>query len=110
LENKKLDSKSLSVDVRKSFKNVTERGNRWFEYKKPVDNIKVEAYAKWKEECPKIAPGPQHYWKTLTFKETKGGKKKDDEVQNDDGEKKIYLCNRRKTDKALYKPMRSHIF
>lgn len=74
---------------------------------------KPEQYDKWKEENPPKYPGPQQYFKTPLQKFEKKKKKKDDEegVAGDTGdEKKEFYSDRKKIDKRIYKPMKSHIF
>jgi hypothetical protein len=89
---------------------VTHRGNINFTYKKKTDNMEVEQYAKWREENPGVWPGPQHYWKTMPPRKGKPRKKDEDPPTEDKNGNKLYLMDRKKTDKVLYKPMKRHIF
>jgi hypothetical protein len=59
-----------------------------------------------------VQPGPQHYWKTMPYNKLQKNKKTGEEKAPEqvEGQPKIYLLNREKTDKRIYKPMRSHIF
>jgi len=71
---------------------------------------KPEQYDKWKEENPMKWPGPQQYFKTPFVTLEKKKTKKGEEEAADDGEKKEIYCDRKKTDKRIYKPMKGHIF
>jgi len=97
-------------DVRKTFYNVTHRGNIHFEYKKPTDFNDDEhtAYREWKTIAPNKHVGPQHYWKTLPY--DKSHKKRKEELNQDDDKPKTYYLDRKLTDKRVYKPMKTHIF
>lgn len=73
---------------------------------------KSEQYDKWKEETPAKWPGPQQYFKTPLVSVQKKTKKKGEEAEAavDDGDKKEFYTDRNKTDKKIYKPMKTHIF
>ena len=73
---------------------------------------KPEQYDKWKEENPAKWPGPQQYFKTPLekFEVTKIKNGEEGEAAADDGDKKEFYSDRRKTDKRIYKPMKGHIF
>jgi hypothetical protein len=68
-----------------------------------------------KERSPLRNPGPQQYFKTPMVKFPQGGspKKIAEEKtpkEEGEGENKIYYLNRDKTDKRVYKPMKSYFF
>jgi hypothetical protein len=57
-------------------------------------------------------PGPQNYWKSPAIKENKRSPKKEKEAseEGEEGSPKVYYMTREKTDKRVYKPMRSYVF
>jgi|LauGreDrversion4_2_1035121.scaffolds.fasta_scaffold310086_5 hypothetical protein len=74
---------------------------------------KSEQYDKWKEENPSKWPGPQQYFKTPIERFEKKKKKKGDEegaAMEAEDDKKEFYSDRKKIDKRIYKPMKSHIF
>jgi hypothetical protein len=73
---------------------------------------KSEQYETWKTANPPKYPGPQQYFKTPLQKFEKKKKKKDEEeaVAMEGEENKEFYSDRKKIDKRIYKPMKSHIF
>lgn len=77
---------------------------------------KTEQFEKAKEINPgDKSPGPQKYWKSPKFKFI-NGKSQPIEIQDtletdqNGNEVKQYIMKREKTDKRIYKPMKSYIF
>lgn len=69
-------------------------------------------YKTWAKENPKMHPSSTYYWKTKPLnkdfkKENK--RKKYETVVNDNG-LKTYFVDRSVTDKAISRPMSSHLF
>jgi len=79
-----------------------------------LNDEEKEIHKKWTEERPKKKPGPQNYWKTIPYSKLKNSKSvnspsKYSTVENSDGSKTL-MIDRKVTDKAVYKPVATHIF
>jgi len=94
--------------------NVNDRFKRlYFGYHQP--SKPTDQYNTWKEANANPSyPGPQQYFKTKveTFEKKKKKSAEDEEqpVAAEEGEKKVHYSDRKKMDKMVYKPMKTHIF
>jgi hypothetical protein len=103
--------KDFNLHITNAYNTVRDKGKFHFKYTLPNQRKTEdqEVYDKWKEECPKKYVGPQHYWKYPKV----NPRVKPDKVKiptEDDQGNKVYMMDRRKTDKMIYKPMKKHIF
>jgi hypothetical protein len=75
---------------------------------------KSQQYNLAKEQSPSKYPGPQQYFKTHTFDRLnpnpKPGEENAKEKEQPEGSPKMYYQNRDRTDKRIYKPMKSYVF
>jgi hypothetical protein len=62
-----------------------------------------------KEQSPNKYPGPQQYFKVPPIDKTNPNKPKE-EMEAPEGSPKNYYQNRDRTDKKIYKPMKSYVF
>jgi len=104
-EEKKIDTKG---DVIKSFDRMDHLKKLYFQYHQPLK--KTDQYEQWKEKAPSAYPGPQQYFKTPVQTFEKKKKNKLDASGSGSDDEKIHYVDRRKADKMVYKPMKSHIF
>jgi len=101
----------LKRDAMESYKGVKDYKKLRIQYHEP--HSKTEQYIKWREENPLKYPGPQQYFTTPLQDFKKKKKKKDDEEEGDnqgeDPQNKNHV-DRKKIDKKVYKPLKSHFF
>lgn len=100
----------FNLQVSKAFNTVRDNGKFYFSYNvRKKKEEEQEVWDKYLEENPKKHVGPQHYWKYPKINpKTKPNKIKI--PTEDEGGQKLYLMDRKVTDKRVYKPMKNHIF
>jgi len=103
---------NMTEDVMEAYNKNARWKKLYYEYHQPAKP--TDQYNTWKEANANPAyPGPQQYFKTPSQTFQKKKKKKDDEEEaaaNEDPDKKIFYSDRKKIDKKIYKPMKTHIF
>jgi len=101
----------LKRDAMESYKGVKDYKKLRIKYHEPQS--KTEEYIKWREENPLKYPGPQHYFTTPLQDFSNKKKKKNDEEEGDNQGEEPQNKNhvdRKKIDKKVYKPLKTHFF
>lgn len=102
--------KSLNVDVLKAYDTVKRRGNILISMAKPYKES--QEFADKPHKIFSDVIGPNHYWKMAkpTFNFRKKTKENLYETKEDNDGNKIYMMDRKITDRKLYKPMNTTVF
>lgn len=109
-DKRNLKDDELMVDVYRSIRLTDARGCYPMKIFPPF-NYQTDQYKLAREGKPEFSPGPDKYWTTLPYNGKRTQKQEDEqEKEGLSQEKKIYYCRRGKTDKRVYKPMRSSVF
>lgn len=102
--------KSLNINVQEAYDKVKKRGNIKISMKKPYKE--TQEFAEKPHKIFSTVIGPDQYWKMPkpTFSLRNKTKENLFETKEDSDGNKIYLMDRKLTDRRLYKPINTTVY